>query len=77
MENEYRTQSISLAAFLSLMGYPLIDVVNTGMGTKSMFVFEDSEELQNMIKAFWNETELVSPQRYFSELRSVKARLYS
>lgn len=46
----YETKNTSLAAFLYMQGYPLLDVVATGFPT--IFIFESSITLLNDVREF-------------------------
>lgn len=72
----YETSDLSLATTLSLE-HTLIDVKREFPNSrKAVFVFEDSDELREMVEMFWTEELQVSPLKYFNQLRMVKARLY-
>jgi hypothetical protein len=74
MNKYYDTSDLSLASFLSL--YFPIDYLNKTNPEKVIFCFLRSEELENLIEAFWRRKVQVNPQDYFAAIKNVKSRLY-
>jgi len=72
--NEYRTTDMNLATVLS-MNFPVREIINNqGRG---VFVFDDIEDLQALVKDFWNRQLTVEPQSLFDALKTLKNRLYN
>ncbi|MBI2038908.1 MAG: hypothetical protein HYT22_01330 [Candidatus Niyogibacteria bacterium] len=71
----YRTADLALAAALSLF-VPLEAIDKTDY-RRAYFVFPHSEELDELVAAFWRKELKVEPQAYFDELRAIKTRLYA
>jgi hypothetical protein len=72
--SNYTTEDMKLATILS-MKFPVKELVNkNGRGT---FVFEDTNELQVLVKAFWNKQLKVEPTDLFDALKMIKNRLYN
>lgn len=44
---------------------------------KAKFLFRNSEALQELIDKFYRGELRIEPMKYFNELRTIKARLYS
>lgn len=74
-DNFYLTSDLSLAATLSLF-FPLIEIQRTS-SRKSMFVFERSAKLEELVEAYFHNAIKVVPRAYYNQLRDIKARLYS
>lgn len=77
MQNEndiLRTGDLSLAATVYLFE-PLagIDKQNP---RRAEFLFERSQELNDLVEQFWRGELKVDPRAYFAALREIKARLY-
>jgi|GEM_PF-5021467 len=73
--NQYKTSSLALAATINIY-QPVLDVDKTNP-RESIFIFQDSNELQDIVSSFWNRTLTVTPMDYFQSLKVVKTRLYS
>lgn len=73
--NQYKTSSLALAATINIY-LPVLDVDKTNP-RESIFIFQDSNELQDIVSSFWNRTLTVTPMDYFQSLKVVKTRLYS
>ena len=72
--NEYKTTDLNLAVILSL-NFQIKELENNnGRGT---FVFQDTEELQDLVKDYWNRQLSVEPQSLFDALKTIKNRLYN
>lgn len=71
----YQTQDLALATTLSLY-FPLEGVEKLPNSQKSVFFFKRSNELEQLVEAYWKRELKVEPQMYFTQLRQVKARLY-
>lgn len=70
----YQTTDIRLATVLS-MKYPIIDLINNnGRGT---FIFENSEDLQEYIKDFWNRRLTCEINSLFDAQEIIKSRINS
>ena len=79
MANEnkfYKTSDLPLATFISLY-YSIQSIEKSLDSPKRYFLFEQNDELNNLIVLFWSGKAVVDPQKYFNALRLVKARLYS
>ena len=72
--NEYKTTDLNLAVVLSL-NFPIKELINNnGRGT---FVFENTEELNDLVKDYWNRQLSIEPQALFDALKTIKNRLYN
>lgn len=71
----FQTSDLGLAAALSCRGFKLIDLV-WGESHKATFVFERGEELNSAIEQYWADSLLIEPKAYFSQLKTIKTRLY-
>ena len=67
---EVETQDFYLSAFLRLKGLELIDLKDYGQ--RSLFVFEDNEQFQDLKKKYyWHEAN-VDPMAYKQAIRDLK-----
>jgi len=73
--NQYKTSSLALAATINIY-IPVLDLDKTNP-KESIFIFPDTEELQTIVRSFWDRTLTVQPMDYFQSLKVVKTRLYS
>jgi len=74
-QNYFKTTSLALASTINIF-FPVLDVDKSNP-KESEFIFVDSEQLQGVVKSFWDRTLTVSPMEYFQSLKEVKTRLYS
>jgi len=65
---------MALAAVL-LLSHPL-DEVDRQNPRKAQFVFRRDADLDQVVDLFWKGLLQVEPQKFFNQLRIVKARLY-
>lgn len=72
----YETSDLLLAATLQAHGLS-IAATEWATSNRCNFFFEDSKELQEIIALFWQQKLRLEPNRLFSSLKTVKARLYS
>ena len=74
MNETYKTTDMALATVLS-MNFPVRELINkNGRGT---FIFDNTDELQELVNAFWNKQIKVEPIALFDALKSIKNRLYN
>jgi hypothetical protein len=73
---EYTTSSLPLATFLVYCKIPLIDVRKNTTRNKKVFVFENSENLKNLVKIYFSKKAEVEPEEFFLVLKSLKSRIY-
>jgi len=71
----YKTSDLALATTISL-SFPIESVEQTG-GRRVVFVFRESEALDELVEAYWRCELKVEPQRFFDQLRTIKTRIYS
>jgi hypothetical protein len=74
-DNYYQTSDLSLATTISLW-YPIEDIDRSNP-RKALFIFQNTEKLQDLVAKYYRDEIKVSPQVYFNQLRVVKARLYA
>jgi len=70
----YVTSDLALAATISLW-YPL-EAIDRTNPYKSQFMFMRSENLDELIEAFWRNELKVNPLAYFNQLKNIKTRLH-
>jgi|WetSurMetagenome_2_1015567.scaffolds.fasta_scaffold52588_5 hypothetical protein len=71
----FQTADLSLAVALCVSGYVVAEM-NRVSPTRSMFVFEDSAELQATMSGYWRGELRVEPQSFFNQMKILKARIY-
>ncbi|QQS44354.1 hypothetical protein IPM65_02015 [Candidatus Roizmanbacteria bacterium] len=71
----YSTSDLSLATTLSL--WCPIEDIDRSNPRKALFIFQNTEKLQDLVAEYYRDEIKVSPQVYFNQLRVVKARLYA
>lgn len=76
VDDYYSTSDLALAAAIALF-YPVESIDKTTNSYKAQFLFRRTQELEQLIDAFWNNKLKVSPLAYFNELKTIKARLYA
>lgn len=70
----YQTSDLYLSAFLKAKG---LKVINTSKnGSKSIFVFADREDRENLIREFFNDG-LVNITAYKNALQDLKTMLFN
>jgi len=73
--NYYSTSDLALATTLSLW-HPILEV-DWSNSHKAHFIFKKTKQLESLVKDYYQNKIKISPQKYFSQLRIVKARLYA
>lgn len=71
----FRTADLSLTAALCVSGF-VIEEMDRVSPTRSVFIFEDSAELQEAINGYWRGELRVEPQAFFNQMKTLKARIY-
>jgi pyruvate kinase len=71
----FRTADLALTAALSVSGF-IVQEMERVNPTRSVFIFENSEELKEKTARYWRGELQVEPQSYFNQLKILKARIY-
>ena len=71
MSKEKTLSDLALAAFLSSKGYEILGIRENGR--KSLFVFEDTPELEQDVLKYFNRQGMVDALTYGEVLRNLKA----
>ncbi|MFB0507443.1 MAG: DUF5659 domain-containing protein [Thermodesulfobacteriota bacterium] len=71
MKQEKSLSDLALAAFLSSRGYEILGI--KGNGKKSLFVFEDTPQLEQDVLKYFNRQGMVDALTYGEVLRNLKA----
>lgn len=74
-ENQYKTSDLPLATVLSL--FSPIESIDSSDKRRVFFVFKQSQELDKLIKKYWDRELKIEPQEYFNQLKIIKSRIYS
>ena len=72
---DFRTADLSLTAALCVSGF-VVEDVDIVSPQRSVFVFENGEELKEAVNRYWRQEMRVEPQEYFNQLKIIKARIY-
>ena len=77
-ENDYfRSSDLALVTVLSLF-YPVEAIDKEGPAGRAFFLFrKDSEGFDETLRKYWSRQLAVEPQAFFSQLKVIKARIYS
>ena len=63
-------------AALTALGFPLLGI-KRGAGSKSLFLFEQSDELVETAQRYWRRSLEIDAMTYFNSLKAIKNQLYS
>lgn len=70
------TSDLVLASTLSALNFQVIDLDRSDE-SRIGFVFEDTEELQEVVNKFWKEELRLEPLMLFNSMKLLKRRLFS
>ena len=70
----YQTSDLACASALSLF-LPLYDVDKRDT-RRAYFIFERTDELENIVAKFQRQELKVEPRAYFDQIKALKTRLY-
>jgi len=77
MKNKNKTNSLSLATYLTSTGLECLINAQDPSSPQLTFVFNTTEEkFEELLKLFWSKKALVDPLSYFEALRVMKSRIY-
>lgn len=71
----FKTKDFYLVSTLVLFGYKIKEHINDN--NKSVFFFEDSDGLRELVQDYFYDKLMVSPHQFQSSIKSVKALIYS
>lgn len=72
-----QTDSLNLAAYLSLLGYPCVSIAQGEDDSKYLFVFDISDaDFTSQSDLFWSRKTNVDAFSYAEELKAIKSRMY-
>lgn len=71
----YRTADLALTAALCVSGF-VVEEMEKVNPKRSVFVFENGEELLEAVNQYWRQEMRIEPQDYFNQLKIIKARIY-
>lgn len=74
-DNYYKTSDLALAASLSL--YSPVNTIDSTDSKRIIFIFKQSQELDQLVDMYWRGEMKVDPQQYFNQLKVIKSRIYS
>ena len=73
--NEFRTADLALTAVICVFGFVIKSIEKINI-QRSVFIFENSEELLEVVNKYWRQELRIEPQQYFNQLKILKARIY-
>jgi len=72
--SNYASRDLTIVAYLVASGFPL-ESYGESKGGLMLFIFQNSEKLQQHISNFYRMTALINPTVYYNTLRSLKSML--
>jgi len=75
INEDYKTTDLSLVAVVQLYGFN-IEEIDRSDPRRIIFVIDRSDELDNLVQAFWSRSLRVDPLAYFESIKVVKSRIY-
>lgn len=77
MTNQYKTDSLTLAAYLSCIGHAPVSIERDSSSPKYIFVFDISDDdFQSHADFFWSRQTNVDALTYSESLKVLKSRIY-
>lgn len=73
--SEFSTRDIYLASTIKEAGIPILRV--EGNGRQGIFVFQNSEKIEKIIKDYFNDVLKVSPRGLFENWKALKSMAFS
>lgn len=73
---KYSCSDLTLATTLLLHSFTLIDIDRTNP-RRAVFLFEDSNQLQDVVNDFWNSKLSVEPHSFADKTKWLKSRIYA
>jgi hypothetical protein len=73
--SSFRTSDLPLAGALCVLGF-MVEEVEKVNPKRSVFIFDNSKELEKAVNDYWAGRLTVEPQKYFYQLKNLKARIY-
>ena len=73
--DSFRTADLSMVAALCVSGF-VVEEMERVSPTRSVFIFQGSAELQQLVNGYWRGELQVEPQAFFNQLKVLKARIY-
>ena len=75
-KTQYNCSDLYVAAFLLANGLELAAVDRTDR-KRAVFVFNDSEDRDNLLAAFWSKQASIEPRSFIAAIKEAKERLYA
>lgn len=76
LDEYFYSPDLALVGAISLY-FPIESIDRSQNPNKVQFLFRKKPELEKLIDAYWRGELKVEPQRYFNQLKNIKARLYA
>ena len=72
---KYKTNSLSLASALSLF-LTITSIEKDLINNNCLFCFDDTPQLRQLISDFWNKKLQVDASEFFTQTKTLKARIH-
>lgn len=72
---EFKTADLYYSAYLKVAGVPLVDTRREG--SRVYFIFEDSPNLKDLKREYYNRTAKVPAMSYADEIQAMKNLVYA
>jgi len=71
----YKTSDLGLTTTLSIF-FP-IKTIDRSNSRKVLFVFDQTNELNDFVNKYWRSEIVVEPQTFTNQIKNIKTRIYS
>ncbi len=71
----YKTSDLGLVTTLSL--YFPVRAIDRSNPRKVLFLFDITDELNNLVDKFWRSEVIVEPQAFTNQMKNIKTRIYT
>lgn len=75
-KNLFTTYNLNISAVLVAQGQ-ILQEIDRGLGSKALFCFKNTAELQVINDKYWKKELSIEPQLLFDSLKFLKNRLYN
>lgn len=75
VQQSYKTADLGLVTTLSLF-FP-VRTIDRSNPRKVLFVFDQTDELNNFVNKYWRSEIVVEPQTFTNQIKNIKTRIYS
>lgn len=76
MKQIFKTTDFNLATTLTALGCPMIEMEKINNSKRVEFVFEENEDLKNLIDQYWSSNLQIEPKTFCMQQKVLKSQLY-